>query len=397
MLTLEFAKRLLNLLLPALLIAVPAFGQNKSVINKQATPSAAEQATTAKTSAKTSAKTDADDPSSETDDSSSNTASKSDTSGTDTSKSDTSSRKPAKSSRVHLVLNHELTATETSKHASFELFPESKPVRVPKFSETVKRTNPPQQKDAEPEAGEHSAEELAKKLSNPVSSLISFPIQTNFDFGMGSGGSGWRMTMNVQPVIPIALSPKWNLISRTILPIIHQGNVVAPGTGQSGLGDTVQSFFISPNKTEPFIWGLGPVVLLPTATNEFLGNHQWGLGPTLVVLKQQGHWTYGALGNHIWRVAGGDGRPKVNATFVQPFLNYSTKTAWTYGLNTETTFDWTGNSWSIPVHFSVSKVVRFGKQPISFGGQLRCWVTSPTGGPESCGLRIVVTGIFPKK
>jgi hypothetical protein len=391
MLTLEFSKRLLNLLLPALLITVPAFGQNKSVVNKQSTPRAAEQATTVETSAKTDA-----------DDSSSCAASKSlsdtssDAPSSDTPRSDTSSRKPAKSSRVRFVLNHELTAGERGKHASFELFPESKPARVPKFNESAKRPATLPQKTAAPEA-EHSAEELAKKLSNPVSSLISFPIQTNFDFGMGSGGSGWRMTMNVQPVIPIALSPRWNLISRTILPIIHQGNVVAPGTGQSGLGDTVQSFFISPNKTEPFIWGLGPVVLIPTATNEFLGSDQLGLGPTLVVLKQQGPWTYGALFNHIWRVAGGDDKPSVNATFMQPFLNYSTKDGWTYGINTESTYDWTGSSWSVPIHFSVSKVVRFGKQPISFGGQLRCWATSPTGGPESCGVRAIVTGIFPKK
>lgn len=384
MLTLEFAKKLLNLLLPAFLITVPAFGQNKSVVNNQKTPSAAEKATTAEASAKTAA-----GDSSDAGDSSSETASK--------SSSGTSSRKPVKSARVHFVLNHESAATEKSKHASFELFPETKPARVPKFNEPAKRTRALPQKEAAPEGGEHSAEDLAKKLSNPVSSLISFPIQSNFDFGMGSGGSGWRMTMNVQPVIPIALSPKWNMISRTIIPIIHQGNVVAPGTGQSGLGDILQSLFFSPNKSEPFIWGVGPAILLPTATNEFLGNDQLGLGPTVVVLKQQGPWTYGTLVNHVWRVAGGSGRPRVNSTFMQPFLNYSTKDAWTYGLNTEMTYDWTGSSWSVPIHFSVSKVVRFGKQPISFGGQLRCWVTSPTGGPESCGIRAIVTGIFPKK
>lgn len=387
MLTLKFTKRLLNLLLPALLITIPAFGQDKSVFNKQKPPSAAEKETAAETSAKSDASAEAD-ASAKTGGDDSSSASK--------SSSDTSSRKPAKSP-VQFVLNHELAATDKSKHVSFELFPESKPARLPKFNGPVKRTSPLPQKEAAPADGEHSAEDLAKKLSNPVSSLISFPIQTNFDFGMGSGGSGWRMTMNIQPVIPIALNPKWNLISRTILPIIHQGNVVAPGTGQSGLGDTVQSFFISPNKSEPFIWGLGPVVLIPTATNEFLGSDQLGLGPTLVVLKQQGHWTYGALFNHIWRVAGGAGKPNVNSTFIQPFLNYSTKDAWTYGINTESTYDWTGSSWSVPIHFTVSKVVRFGKQPISFGGQLRCWVTSPTGGPESCGFRAIVTGIFPKK
>jgi hypothetical protein len=376
MLKSELARKFLNLLLPALLVTIPAFGQEKSAVNKQATPSAPAES---EATAESSSDADADETRPST---------------------STSSKQPA---TAHFELHPELAANAKSKHPAFELFPASKPARVPKLNEPFNKSgDAASNEDARPQkeadaGGADSAAELSKKLSNPVASLISFPIQTNFDVGMGSGGSGWRMTMNIQPVIPIALNPKWNLISRTIVPIIHQGDVVAPGTGQSGLGDIVQSFFISPNKSEPFIWGLGPVVLVPTATNEFLGNHQLGLGPTLVVLKQRGPWTVGALMNHLWRVAGGSGRPPVNATFLQPFLSYSTKDGWSYTLNTESTYDWTGNAWSVPVHFNIAKIVRFGKQPISFGGALRCWVTSPTGGPESCGLRIVVTGIFPKK
>jgi hypothetical protein len=239
------------------------------------------------------------------------------------------------------------------------------------------------------------AQELAKKLSNPVASLISFPMQSNFDFGMGAG-SGWRYTLNVQPVIPIALSPNWNMISRTIIPIIHQGNVTGPNSSQSGLGDTVQSFFFSPNETEPIIWAVGPVFLLPTATDASLGSQKWGLGPTALALKQKNQWTYGVLANHIWSVAGKSNRGDVSATFVQPFISYTNKQAWTYTINTESTYDWVSNSWSIPINPSISKLVRFGKQPMSFGGGVKCWVTTPTGGPENCGLRIVVTALFPK-
>ena len=260
------------------------------------------------------------------------------------------------------------------------------------FAASVEDTTSLPQK---PAAGDETAE-LAKKLSNPVASLISFPIQANFDMRMADG-HGWRATINVQPVIPVALNPKWNLISRTIVPIIHQANVTAPGASQSGLGDIVQSFFLSPNKTEPFIWGVGPAILIPSATNDFLGSKQLGLGPTVVMLKQQHGWTVGILWNHLWRVAGGSGRPRVNADFLQPFLSYGTKDGWTYSLNTESTYDWTGNHWAVPIHFQVSKIVRFGKQPVSFGGAMRCWATTPSGGPEGCGLRIVVTGIFPKK
>ena len=237
--------------------------------------------------------------------------------------------------------------------------------------------------------------ELAKKLSNPIASLISVPFQNNFDFGLGPNDNGFRYTLNFQPVIPVALNSNWNLISRTIVPIMHQSDVV-PGTSQTGLGDIVQSFFFSPNKTTPFIWGFGPVLLLPTATNDLLGGKKFGLGPTLVVLKQKQGWTYGSLLNHIWSVAGDDARLDVNATFLQPFVSYTTKTAWTVSLNTESTYDWTAQKWAVPINFSVSKLMRFGKQPVSIAAGPKCWATSPTGAPSGCGLRFSVTPLFPK-
>lgn len=256
--------------------------------------------------------------------------------------------------------------------------------------------NDTEQGPAAPAQGADDAAALAKKLSNPVASLISLPLQSNFDFRMGAG-AGWRYTLNVQPVIPVALSPKWNMISRTIIPIIHQGNVTAPRTGQSGLGDITQSLFFSPNKSEPFVWAVGPVFLIPTATNAKLGSQKFGIGPTALALKQSHGWTYLILMNHIWSVAGKSSRAAVNSTFLQPSVAYSTKDGWTYSLNTESSYDWTGHRWSIPIIPSVSKLVRFGKQPVSFGGGLKCWVTTPSGGPEGCSVRIIVTALFPKK
>jgi hypothetical protein len=265
-----------------------------------------------------------------------------------------------------------------------------------KTASTTNSNNAEQDKPAAPAASGDDTAELAKKLANPVASLISVPLQSNFDVRMGAG-NGWRYTLNVQPVIPIKLSPNWNLISRTIIPIIHQGNVTGPNTSQSGLGDITQSLFFSPNKSEPFIWAVGPVFLIPTATNAALGTQKFGIGPTVLVLKQQHGWTVGFLGNHIWSVAGKSSRAPVNSTFVQPFLSYSTKDGWTYGVNTESTYDWTRNAWSIPIIPSVSKLVRFGKQPVSFGGGVKCWVTTASGGPETCSVRIIVTALFPKK
>ena len=151
-----------------------------------------------------------------------------------------------------------------------------------------------------------SAEEadLAQKLANPISDLISLPIQSNVDFGVGPGdGTIWRS--NIQPVIPFAINEDWNVISRTILPVIDQEGLAPAGDSldEFGLGDITQSFFFSPRESSP-IWGVGPVFLVPTATDELLGTEKFGLGPTAVALKQDGPWTYGALANHLWDLAG---------------------------------------------------------------------------------------------
>jgi hypothetical protein len=145
------------------------------------------------------------------------------------------------------------------------------------------------------------------------------------------------------------------------------------------------------------IWGVGPVFLIPTATDEVLGSQKFGIGPTVVVLKQKNKWTVGTLFNHVWSVAGKESRSDVSSTFLQPFLSYTTKTAWTITLNTESTYDWTAEAWSVPIHLQASKLVKFGKQPISIGGGLRCWATSPAGGPHWCGFRIIFTPLFPTK
>lgn len=239
--------------------------------------------------------------------------------------------------------------------------------------------------------------DLAKQLSNPVASLISVPFQFNYDRGYGPD-DGFRATLNIQPVVPITLNDDWNLISRTILPLITQNDIAGPSGTQSGLGDTTQSLFFSPKAPGPggIIWGVGPAMLLPTATDDLLGSGKWGAGPTAVLLKQSGPWTYGVLANHIWSFAGDDDRSDVNSTFLQPFLSYTTPDAWTFGLNTESTYDWTNDEWSVPINATVAKLVKFGHQPVSFTVGARYWAQSPENGPEGWGFRGVVTLLFPK-
>jgi hypothetical protein len=240
--------------------------------------------------------------------------------------------------------------------------------------------------------------DLAKKLANPVASLISVPVQANYDeiFGPNEEGSVWRI--NIQPVIPITLNEEWNLISRTILPIIDQEDVPVSGMGESGIGDIVQSLFFSPKEptSKGIIWGVGPVFLIPTASEDVLGGEKWGIGPTAVVLKQVGPWTYGALVNHIESFAGEGDRADVSATFIQPFLSFITKTKTTIGLNTESTYDWESEQWSVPINFTVNQLLKVGSQIIQVGGGIRYWADSPDNGPEDWGVRLQLTILFPK-
>lgn len=240
--------------------------------------------------------------------------------------------------------------------------------------------------------------DLAKQLANPLAALISMPIQLNYDEDFGLDDDGSVLRINVQPVIPFSLSDDWNVISRTILPIVSQQDVPFSGVSEFGLGDTVQSVFFSPKAptASGWIWGAGPVLLLPTATDEVLGAKKWGAGPTAVALKQAGPWTYGGLVNHIESFAGDSDRADISATFVQPFLTYITKTKTTFAVNTESTYDWKNKKWSIPINFSVSQLLKFGNQPLQVGAGVRYWAATPDTGPEGWGIRLQLTLLYPK-
>lgn len=243
------------------------------------------------------------------------------------------------------------------------------------------------------EAADQQAE-LAKKLNNPVADLISVPFQSNWDFGIGPADA-MRYTLNVQPVIPVSISTDWNLIIRTIVPIIYAESPVSGGPDKGGLGDIVQSFFLSPK--EPvggWIVGAGPVFYWPTATNG-LGAEKWGAGPTFVVLRQEHGRTYGLLANYIWSYAGHETSANMSASFLQPFLGYTTKTYTSLFLNTETTVNWKANQWTVPVNVTISQLLKIGGKPIQFQLGYRRYFDRPPGGPD-WGVRFAVTLLFPK-
>ncbi len=253
-------------------------------------------------------------------------------------------------------------------------------------------------------ASADDAAELAKKLSNPISSLISMPIKLDWDSDIGAADVN-RSTYFIQPVIPIGLNDKWNIISRTIVPFhIDAESSVAGVSDTTGMGDILQSFFFSPKAPTAggLIWGVGPLLSVPTGSDG-LTSDKFSMGPTAILLKQDGPWTIGFLGSQLWSVSGDDDVSDVSSTFLQPFASYTTKTHTTFGLNTESSYNGKaddGEEWTVPINLTVAQLMEFGKQPVQFQLGYRNYVSSPDDaqGDEvmDWGLRFQVTFLFPK-
>lgn len=240
------------------------------------------------------------------------------------------------------------------------------------------------------------AAEVAKKLANPVASLISVPFQNNLDVGIGNY-NGSRNTMNIQPVIPIKLSTKLNLITRVVLPIISQHDITGENTQQSGLADAVVSAFFSPAEPKNgLVWGAGPAFLVPVATDDLLGTKKFGVGPTALILKQANGWTYGALVNQLWSVAGDEDAAEVNQMFLQPFLVYNWKTGAGVGVNSEITQNWVGETTVAFLNPTISGVTKLGKQIVSLVVGPRIQVAGLEGSKSDFGVRAQLTFVFPK-
>ena len=240
--------------------------------------------------------------------------------------------------------------------------------------------------------------QLAQELTNPVADLITIPVQMTWDRNIGVRDDGWRLQTNIQPVVPFELNADWNLITRTILPVTYQDDIAPRAGSQFGLGDLSMSLFFSPKKLAPgaFIWGVGPILVLPTASDDLLGSEKWSAGPAAVALTMRGPWTMGMLANQVWSCAGKSDRSDVNYTFLQPFVAFSTPSAYTLSLQVESTYNWETEKWSVPVTASLAKLVHWDKLPVSLSAGVGYWAESPDSGPEGFRFRLQANFVLPK-
>jgi hypothetical protein len=244
---------------------------------------------------------------------------------------------------------------------------------------------------------EAQAEALQKATQNPVANLISVPLQNNTNFGYGPYNRD-QDVLNIQPVIPAHLGEKWMLISRIIQPIVWQPYPNQNTGGEYGLGDMNPTFFLSPAKPGKVIWGAGPAFVIPTATNDILGQGKFSLGPSFVALWQPEHWTIGALVNNVWSVAGSGSRPPVNQMLLQYFINYNMKKGWYMTMSPILTANWrasSGNIWTVPFGGGVGRIMKLGFQPVNISATFYGNAAYPTG-TSSWSMRLQIAFLFPK-
>ena len=260
-----------------------------------------------------------------------------------------------------------------------------------------------------PATAVNDTEALEKATQNPVASLISVPFQNNSNFGVGPYNRTQDI-FNIQPVIPKRISKNWMLITRVIQPIVWQPYAENAG-GDVGFGDMNPTFFLSPAKPGRLIWGFGPAIVIPTATATTLGQGKLSVGPSAVALVQPGHWTFGALVNNVFSVAGSSHRPSVNQMTLQYFITYNLKKGWNINSGPIIAANWhnkasgaaadgddttPGRRWTIPYGGGVGRVTRMGLQPINFSVNFYGNAVHPPGA-SPWGMRLQIALLFPQK
>ncbi len=249
------------------------------------------------------------------------------------------------------------------------------------------------------EAMSGDATDLAKESQNPVANLISVPFNNNFNYGFGTQDKT-QYILDIKPVIPISLNHTWNLITRTIIPVMSQPTSLLPHGYIRGLGDINPSFYLSPAHPGPVIIGVGPTFMLPTATNKQLGQGKYSAGPSIVVLTMPKSWVIGFLTSNIWSVSGQSARPDVNFYSLQYFINYNFSHGWFLTSSPIITANWNTNSnnrWTVPFGIGGGRVFKIGGQALNTSLQAYKNVITPRNIGADWQLQLNVSLLFPEK
>ncbi len=252
-------------------------------------------------------------------------------------------------------------------------------------------------------AKEKGGGDLRAAAQNPVGAMYSLPLKFTADFGATNGSAQF---LNIQPVIPVTVGD-WNLINRIIMPIINTNGFIegtpdipsgTPGDGATGLGDINYSLFLSPAKVDKVIWGAGPSITFPTATDSQLGSEKWSAGPTAVFLTQPKPWTLGLLGRQLWSFAGASDRKNVSQFLMEPFINYNLKDGWYLLTDMVITANWnepSGQKWTVPIGGGFGKLLNLGGQATNLRLESYYNVAHPDDAPD-WSLGFTLQFMFPK-
>jgi len=238
--------------------------------------------------------------------------------------------------------------------------------------------------------------ELAKAAQNPIANMISLPLQNNTNIGIGLDDENQNI-LNIQPVWPFTVNDDWNIITRTILPVISQPDILTNEGRVNGIGDVNSTAFLSPSNSGPIIWGVGPTFLLPTASDDTLGADKWAVGVSTIFLTMPGNWVVGSLFSNIWSV-GGSGKQDINSFTLQYFVNYNLPNSWYLTSAPIITANWeadSDNRWTIPLGGGVGKIFKIGKQPVNTQVSAYKNIESPEFGGE-WQIRLQLQFLFPK-
>lgn len=269
--------------------------------------------------------------------------------------------------------------------------------------------------DAAPAADDEnqgtSATELNKELTNPVSSLWSLSIQQN-NYHLDRPDR-WQSNLQFQPVLPIALTKDWNLITRPVFQLFNSTpypHVYRPKGSlrpkveyrrTTGFGDTILMEMFSPGPSLVGNWllGIGPTFIFPTATSKYTGQEKWQAGPAAVVGYLSKKWILGAFVQNWSSFAGDKHRESTNQMNLQPIASWFLKDGWSVGYSGNILANWEvekDNRWTVPVGLGVNKIVKFGRLPVKLGLAAQYMPIRPDRFGQMWNIQLQVTPVLPK-